>query len=165
MYCTDCHNSDSGPGAGGSGANGPHGSSFEPILEQRLALADGETETSGSYALCYKCHSRSSILADESFPHRIHVVDNKASCVTCHDPHGVQGSTHLINFNSLYVTPLKGQVEFRDTGTYRGNCTLTCHGTSANPTLHEATPYGSGALESPSLRLRPQPTPPIRRRK
>src|SRR5439155_2102941 len=25
MYCTDCHNSDSSAGAGGNGANGPHG--------------------------------------------------------------------------------------------------------------------------------------------
>ncbi len=163
IYCTDCHNSDSGPGAGGSGSNGPHGSSFEPILEQRLALADGETETSGTYALCYKCHSRSSILADESFPHRIHVVDNQASCVTCHDPHGVQSTTHLINFNSLYVTPLKGRLEFQDMGTFRGSCTLTCHGTSANSTLHDATLYGSGALSPSSLRK--QPGPQIRRRK
>lgn len=163
MYCTDCHNSETGPGAGGSGPNGPHGSSFEPILEQRLMLADGDTETSGTYALCYKCHSRSSILADESFPHRIHVVDNKASCVTCHDPHGVQSATHLINFNSLYVTPSNGRLEFNDTGNFRGNCTLTCHSGGANSVTHDTTPYGAGALTPSSLRK--QSIPPIRRRK
>ena len=163
MYCTDCHNNDSGAGAGGSGPNGPHGSSFEPLLERRLALTDDETETSGTYALCYKCHSRSSILADESFPHRVHVVDHKASCVTCHDPHGVQSTTHLINFNSLYVTPFKGRVEFNDSGTFRGNCTLTCHSGGANSAMHDATPYGSGALV-PS-QLRKQSPPQIRRRK
>jgi predicted CXXCH cytochrome family protein len=163
IYCTDCHNSDSGPGVGGSGPNGPHGSSFEPILERRLALTDNETETSGTYALCYKCHSRSSILADESFAHRIHVVDNKTSCATCHDPHGSPGTTHLINFNSFYVTPFNGRTEFIDNGTFRGNCTLTCHGTSGSPTLHDATQYGAGAL-TPSP-LRKQITPPIRRRR
>jgi predicted CXXCH cytochrome family protein len=160
MYCTDCHNSDSGPNAGGSGANGPHGSAYEPILERRLALTDNETETSGTYALCYKCHSRSSILADESFPHRVHVVDNKASCVTCHDPHGVQSTTHLINFNSLYVTPFNGRIEFNDTGTFRGNCTLTCHGGGANSVTHDATAYGAGALTPSPLKKAP-----VRRRK
>ena len=163
IYCTDCHNSDTGPGAGGSGPNGPHGSVYEPILERRLALADSETETSETYALCYKCHSRASILADESFPHRIHVVDNKASCVTCHDPHGVQGTPRLINFNSLYVTPLNSRLEFMSAGTYQGTCTLTCHEGSANQTLHDATPYGAGAL-APSALRRP-PSPQIRRRK
>jgi predicted CXXCH cytochrome family protein len=160
LYCTDCHNSDSGPNAGGSGANGPHGSVFEPILERRLALTDNETETAGTYALCYKCHSRSSILADESFPHRIHVVDNKASCVTCHDPHGVQNSAHLINFNSLYVTPFNSRLEFKDMGTFRGNCTLTCHSGAANAVTHDATAYGTGALAPSPLKKTP-----IRRRK
>ena len=163
MYCTDCHNSDTGVGAGGPGPNGPHGSSFEPILERQLALTDGATETSGTYALCYKCHSRPSILADESFPHSIHVVDNKASCVTCHDPHGVQNTPHLINFNSLYVTPFNGRIEFNDTGVFRGNCTLTCHENGANATVHDATNYIAGAL-APSP-LRKQTAPPIRRRK
>jgi predicted CXXCH cytochrome family protein len=165
IYCSDCHNSDTGPGAGGQGPNGPHGSSFEPILERQLALTDNQTETSGTYALCYKCHNRSSILADESFPHRIHVVDNKAACATCHDAHGAQNSTHLINFNSLYVTPLQsnGKLEFVDTGTYRGNCTLTCHSTGPTPTLHVATSYGTGT-NTPSL-LRQKSPSSIRRRK
>ena len=43
-------------------------------------------------------------------------------------------STHLINFNTLYVTPLNSRLEFVDSGTFRGNCTLTCHANSANQT-------------------------------
>src|ERR1043166_5801232 len=171
IYCSSCHNSDEGPGVNGNGANGPHGSSFVPILERELSLVDGAIETEGTYALCYKCHSRASILADESFPHRIHVVDNKASCVTCHDSHGVQNSARLINFNSLYVTPLNGRLEFNSTGTFRGNCTLTCHRDSANPTFHDAisatnvvvSSYGSGAL-LPSMLRKPAPSRIPRRR-
>ena len=159
-YCTDCHNSDTGPGVGGTGPDGPHGSPFEPILERRLALSDGELETSGTYALCYKCHSRTSLLADESFPHRVHVVDNRASCVTCHDPHGVQNNTHLINFNSIYVTPFNGRIEFNHTGTFRGNCTLACHEGGANAVVHDATAYGLGALAPSPLKKSP-----VRRRK
>lgn len=34
---------------------------------------------------------------------------------------------HLIN-----VTPLQGVLEFNRAGTFRGNCTLTCHGKSYN---------------------------------
>jgi hypothetical protein len=176
-YCTDCHNSDAGPGAGGNGPNGPHGSVFEPILERQLSLTDNETETAGTYALCYKCHSRTSLLADESFPHRIHVVDNRTSCMTCHDPHGSERNTHLINFNSFYVTPFNGSVQFNDTGTFRGECTLTCHEGAANavshvpqtrtnlfPTAVNST-YGGGASVGPSSPMRRQFTPPIRRRK
>ncbi|MEI8196423.1 MAG: cytochrome c3 family protein, partial [Phycisphaerae bacterium] len=32
IYCTDCHGSETSKKAGGSGANGPHGSSYRPLL-------------------------------------------------------------------------------------------------------------------------------------
>jgi predicted CXXCH cytochrome family protein len=126
LNCTDCHNSDSSPAAGGSGANGPHGSQFAPLLERQLDLVDFDSENSGTYALCYKCHSRDSILSDQSFKgHREHVLDEKTACTTCHDPHGVANAPHLINFNQLYVKPASnGRLEY--TGT--GSCTLSCHG-------------------------------------
>src|SRR4029077_1965172 len=38
MYCTDCHNNDQGPRAGGSGPDGPHGSAYPPLLERQLVL-------------------------------------------------------------------------------------------------------------------------------
>lgn len=130
MYCTDCHNNNQGPGAGGAGPKGPHGSVYTPLLEQRLELTDNQAENAAIYALCYKCHSRSSILGDQSFKgHRKHIVEEQTACTTCHDSHGVAATTHLINFNSTYVTPSSnGRLEFVDSGTFRGNCSLRCHG-------------------------------------
>ena len=139
MYCTDCHNNNQGPGAGGTGPRGPHGSAYTPLLERDLTLADYATENYGIYELCYKCHDRNSILGDQSFPsHKEHIVDQRTACTTCHDPHGVQATTHLINFNVVYVTPSSnGRREFVDNGTRRGNCSLACHGTD-----HRALSYG-----------------------
>ncbi|HWQ90781.1 MAG TPA: cytochrome c3 family protein [Clostridia bacterium] len=130
MYCTDCHNSDQSPATGGNGPNGPHGSIYPPLLERQLLLQDHNPETAGAYALCYKCHNRSSILANESFPsHRKHIEEYRAACTTCHDPHGVESKPHLINFNTDYVTPsLNGRLEYNSTGNRMGNCSLTCHG-------------------------------------
>jgi predicted CXXCH cytochrome family protein len=130
MYCTDCHNNNQGPGAGGVGPNGPHGSAYVPILERRLELIDNQAESSAVYALCYKCHSRNSILSNQSFSeHSLHVVDVKAACTTCHDSHGVEFVPHLINFNTTYVTKSSnGRLEYVSTGPGAGNCSLTCHG-------------------------------------
>lgn len=129
IYCTDCHNNNQGPNAGGTGPKGPHGSVYAPLLERRLRLTDEGTESPSIYALCYKCHDRNSILSDQSFAyHKMHIDSEKTACTTCHDPHGVQSATHLINFNLDYATPLNGTIEFVDEGTLRGSCTLTCHG-------------------------------------
>jgi predicted CXXCH cytochrome family protein len=131
MYCTDCHNSDSGPNAGGFGANGPHGSIYRPLLERNLALDDYQPETYTTYALCYKCHDRNVVLSNRSFPfHTTHVVNDRAACTTCHDSHGIATSQHLINFNTLYVTPNSlGELSYTSTGLFKGVCSLTCHGT------------------------------------
>ncbi len=138
MYCTDCHNNDQGPNNGGTGANGPHGSAFTPILERNLTLVDGNTETAAEYALCYKCHSRSSILADQSFKeHTKHIQGVKAACTTCHDPHGVETWPRLINFRTAGADPItpssSGRLEYNSTGVNKGNCYLTCHGKDHNP--------------------------------
>ena len=162
MYCTDCHNSDGGPNAGGSGPNGPHGSAFSPILERQLVTTDFQNESAGSYALCYKCHNRSSILADQSFAsHKLHIVDHQTACSTCHDSHGVQSQAGLINFNTLYVQQnSKGKLEFNSTGNYNGTCSLKCHDSE-----HDQTPYGPGAtLQSEMRKLRTTPAPPRKRK-
>ena len=155
IKCTDCHNNDQGPPAGGSGPRGPHGSAFSPLLERQLITADFLGESVANDALCYKCHNRDSILSDQSFRavnslgqdcgHRFHVVDQKAACTTCHDSHGAANNKHLINFNPDYVTAAsKGGIQYSSTGVLRGNCTLTCHGAdhvrTAYPALMTAAP-------------------------
>jgi predicted CXXCH cytochrome family protein len=134
MSCTDCHNSNSSPAAGGIGPNGPHGSLYRPILERQLVIAEGSTESLANYALCYKCHSRTSIRGDVSFKEHTKHLDLRVSCMTCHDPHGVESAAHLVNFNRQYVTPSSsGRLEFVDSGRFRGSCYLTCHGENHNP--------------------------------
>jgi predicted CXXCH cytochrome family protein len=138
VKCTDCHNNDNSPAAGGAGPNGPHGSNFAPILERQQILTDNTAENPANYALCYKCHSRDSILSNASFPfHSRHIVNDQVACTTCHDAHGVANAAHLINFNVTYVTPsARGRLSYFSTGRLHGNCTLTCHGKD-----HESTPY------------------------
>lgn len=138
IACTDCHNSDTSPAAGGAGANGPHGSIFAPLLERNLGTQDFQTESPEQYALCYKCHDRTSILANQSFKfHSTHIVNDQTACTTCHDSHGVENAPHLINFNTTYVTPSSnGQLQYVSTGILHGNCTLTCHGKD-----HQAAAY------------------------
>jgi len=134
IYCTDCHNSDSGPKAGGAGPNGPHGSMWTPILERQAATSDFTTESPQAYALCYKCHNRNSILSDQSFSkHRLHIVDKQTPCTACHDPHGTAMSTHLINFDRTIVfSNNQGILRFEDRGRYMGACYLKCHNINHN---------------------------------
>ncbi len=143
ISCIDCHNS-SDP----NGPNGPHGSDFKYILERNYETDDSTQESSYSYALCYKCHNRDSILNDQSFRrfdgrngHRGHIVDEKTPCSVCHDPHGVsisQGSSqknsHLINFDLEIVQPNSlGDLYFNDNGMFGGECHLSCHGMDHGP--------------------------------
>lgn len=149
IRCTDCHNSDSAAVDGFNGASGPHGSIYEPILAANYDVRDLTMESPQAYALCYQCHDRQSILADESFPlHSQHVVRGRTPCSVCHDAHGVsrtQGNassnSNLINFDRSIVQPasagLGARVQFVDLGTRRGSCTLTCHGVT-----HVSFEYG-----------------------
>lgn len=136
MYCTDCHSSD---GAGSPA--GPHGSIYPHILKFQYITTDNVTETPSAYALCYSCHSRASIRGNVSFKkHSIH-LDNRTSCNTCHDSHGIsstQGNSfnnsNLINFSTTYVSPSSsGILRFEDKGNQTGSCYLTCHGKDHNP--------------------------------
>lgn len=136
IRCTDCHNNDAGPRAGGSGPDGPHGSQYDYLLERNYTTFDDTAESEFEYAMCYKCHQRTSILANQSFSlHSLHIVDERTPCSACHDAHGVSrtvGSvsdhTHLINFDTTIVRPANGVLRFQDTGTLSGSCTLVCHG-------------------------------------
>lgn len=137
ITCTDCHNNDQGPAEGGNGPRGPHGSSYRPILARRLDLADGSPESTSAYALCYKCHSRTSILRNDSFSgHYLHVVEQQTACTTCHDSHASADSPHLINFNVDQVKSYQGIIDHQDLGRFKGNCTLTCHSHEHNATTY-----------------------------
>ncbi len=148
IYCTDCHNSDDP-----AGPQGPHGSNFKPLLSDNYDTTDYASESAFNYALCYKCHSRDSILGDESFSeHRRHIVKERAPCSACHDAHGIsqtQGNatnnSHLINFDLTIVSrgPM-GRLEFVDTGRFSGQCFLSCHrkGHGGNSTY----PRGGGGM-------------------
>lgn len=143
LKCSDCHASDTGALAGGAGARGTHGSQVRPLLAARYETADFTSESHASYALCYQCHDRGSILSDQSFPtHRLHIVDHRTPCAACHDAHGIastQGNmlnnSHLINFatNIVHPDPATGRLEFRDLGRFRGECFLSCHGSVHSP--------------------------------
>jgi hypothetical protein len=137
MTCTDCHNSDQARSAGGAGPEGPHGSSFAPILVRNYATIDNTPESASNYALCYGCHSQDSILNDDSFrEHDKHIRGEDTPCNACHDPHGIsatQGNStnnsHLINFDTSIVFPNQnGLLRFVDNGQFAGSCDLLCHG-------------------------------------
>jgi len=138
IYCTDCHNSDSSKKAGGPGPDGPHGSNKPPLLLANYDTIDGTSESSIAYALCYRCHERTSILANQSFAkHEQHIVNDRAPCSVCHDAHGVsaaQGTVtnnaHLINFDTTVVfpDPITKKLEYDSTGPFTGKCYLLCHG-------------------------------------
>jgi predicted CXXCH cytochrome family protein len=163
INCSDCHNNDSGPKAGGVGPNGPHGSTYAPLLVRQYLTADPTIESASTYALCYNCHNRTSILGNQSFPrHSFHIgggtrmgggmggggmggmASINAPCNNCHDPHGIsitQGNnSKLINFNTGVVSPSSsGILRFESLGTYSGRCYLSCHGMNHNPCT-----YGTG---------------------
>jgi cytochrome c553 len=154
ISCTTCHADDGGV------SRGPHGSTFAPILKERYETGDGTPESLDVYALCYRCHERTSLLSDASFRrksarktssgggHSGH-LSARASCAACHDPHGISvttgpvpaGSgdhTSLINFDVRTVLPVPGGSVplYRRTGTFSGSCTLVCHGVT-----HDAWSY------------------------
>jgi hypothetical protein len=96
----------------------------------------------GPYALCDKCHDVAALVnpsgaGDTVFhKHWRHVVDQSASCSTCHASHGVQGGStvnnaSLVNFDTRIVGPDdKGRLEFKSNSR---QCFLTCHNVVHNP--------------------------------
>ena len=137
IYCTDCHGNNES-----TGPKGPHGSIYPQILKSQYIRTDNTPYNSSNYALCFNCHSKESIMADESFKyHSLHINSVKTPCNTCHDPHGISSSqgnsinnSNLINFNSSIVSnSSSGLRKFEDKGLYSGKCYLTCHGKNHNP--------------------------------
>jgi hypothetical protein len=146
IRCNDCHDNDTGPLAAptpGTGPLGPHGSNWKHLLAGRFDMDNSSTtESAATYALCYKCHDRTTILSSTSCPeHSRHIRSENASCSICHDPHGIsstQGNStnnsNLVNFDKRFVTPSSsGILRFDDLGNRKGRCYLTCHGKNHNP--------------------------------
>lgn len=143
VYCSDCHASDSGGTPVGGAPRGPHGSSYQYLLERQYNTLDNVGYSSTLYDLCFKCHSEDSLDRDESFgTHKKHFKDGDTSCSVCHDPHGIdttQGNptnnSNLMNFdlNSVTADPISGRLEFEDLGRFTGRCYLSCHGKAHSP--------------------------------
>ncbi len=138
IKCADCHGSDNA-----ASPIGPHGSNFQYILVDNYSTKDNQPESPYTYALCYRCHSRTSILANESFKfHAKHIqgtnqgLANGTSCYTCHNSHGSSDNRYLIKFNPAVVTPnARGVLKFAEKGisTFQGECFLSCHGVDHDP--------------------------------
>jgi len=131
MMCSDCHRSDD-PDA----PRGPHGSQYRYLLSGNYETGTHTEESSFAYEFCYRCHDRSSILANESFPlHKEHIQGDLisgisgTSCYTCHTSHGSLHQPHLLEFNPRAVQPeeVSRRIEYRTLGTQSGECYLKCH--------------------------------------
>lgn len=131
MRCSSCHSSDDP-----NGPRGPHGSSYRYLLSDNYSTDPYGDESPYAYGLCYSCHDRSSILANESFPlHREHIVGDPlagrsgTSCFSCHASHGSLENEHLIDFNAQIVQPESTTrlLQYRALGGGSGECYLSCH--------------------------------------
>lgn len=150
ILCTDCHNSDDNREFGGSGPNGPHGSTFSHILERRyefsqapmpgklitnlsptpnLSAAGGQT--GGPYALCAKCHDLKMLMSSASWSEHARHINDGFSCSVCHTAHGMGATSgtfsgeRLVNFDVNVVAPNGSQPISYNRAT--NSCNLTCH--------------------------------------
>lgn len=156
ISCTDCHG-DSTP----EGTTGVHGSSVRHILRRPFQAVDGEAETPATYALCYSCHDRDKVLDESTFPeHRRHVVTQRASCATCHNPHGSVDDLALIRFGEtpppigVSASARSGRLEFESFGSGSGACYVTCHGYDHGPSYYGSfaprdADFGEGRARDP----------------
>ena len=147
ILCTDCHNSDTNRESGGAGANGPHGSKNDHILERQYVISRVDPTsgpgspvvnltpnpaldpTTSLYAMCAKCHDLTNINSDATFAEHKRHINLGFSCSVCHSAHGVPAGstgtvgTRLVSFDMNVVAPQNGIVSYNGTG-----CNLMCHG-------------------------------------
>jgi len=146
IFCTDCHNSDDNRESGGSGPNGPHGSTWTHILERRyeLSTAPGpgqlisnlfptpDLTISGPYAMCGKCHDLDQIMLNTSFTEHARHISDGFSCSVCHVAHGMGAISpsisgeRLVDFDLNVVAPNGTSAISYNRAS--NTCTLLCHG-------------------------------------
>jgi predicted CXXCH cytochrome family protein len=143
LYCTDCHNADDARSAGGTGPNGPHGSTYPHLLQFNLCQDSSGggggcswgTLPAGGAGLCSKCHNITTITGES--PHN--TGDHQATgCTTCHDPHGVIGGTPqanraMMNFDGAVAQAATNGWGYFYTSTTQRGCFTNCHGRNHNP--------------------------------
>jgi hypothetical protein len=146
IFCTDCHNSDDNREFGGTGPNGPHGSTYPHILERnyqfsQAAIPGGTVSNTyptpdlspqGPYALCAKCHDLNNIMSNASWTqHSRHISNDGFSCSVCHTAHGMGAVSasvsgeRLVNFDIAVVGQKPGLTISYNRAT--NTCTLVCH--------------------------------------
>ena len=129
IYCADCHSNDQSRLFKGTGANGPHGSSYPHLLQMSLyqePAGGGSGNTTTGSALCNKCHN----VAGLGSPHGNH---RSYGCTTCHDPHGVIGGSAasnraMINFDTAIVNKGTTYFGYYYNGSGHKGCYVNCHG-------------------------------------
>lgn len=176
VSCSDCHGNDDA-----RGPKGPHGSSVPGLLRANYYATDGGAESADGYALCYGCHDRQALLSRSAFQdHGMHIVDEKASCATCHNAHGSVNNRALIRFgeettiSGVSPSTKAGKLAFVSTGAGSGACYLTCHGHDHGPETYgsmkllveqhrepqsRALPPASGVPGKPTHGGSPRPAP------
>lgn len=132
MNCSECHSNSTT-----TGPAGPHGSMYEAILKLNYNTAYGVSESTTAYALCYSCHSRTTLSTRNSFRyHSRHITSGQIPCIGCHDSHG-SPNTHLQNWTYSNDPDIgatsTGRLEFIDSGNGTGTCYVMCHGKDHNP--------------------------------
>jgi len=174
ILCSDCHNSDDNREFGGSGPNGPHGSTYPHILERRYEMSQvtpgggagttvqnlfpnpelnpscTSTPCASPYALCAKCHDLKNVLANASFNQHARHINDGFSCSVCHTAHGIGAMSasvtgeRLVAFDANVVGPNGGVPISYNRG--KNTCTLTCHNVQHN---------ANGTVSAASRTLRP----------
>lgn len=120
ITCSDCHGNDDP-----TGPKGPHGSNYEFMLKDQYVRVE-TAELPQTYALCYGCHSRQSILGNQSFQkHKEHVVYQHTPCSACHNAHGSITNPNLIDFDKNFVG--LGAASYSPGSGGKPMCYLTCH--------------------------------------
>jgi hypothetical protein len=150
ILCTDCHNSDDNREFGGSGPNGPHGSTFWHLLERQYVFSQaplpGRPVTNlsptpnlsasggisgGPYALCAKCHDLVQILSNSTFSEHARHINDGFSCSVCHTAHGMGATSssvsgeRLVNFD-VNVVAANGTTPIAYSRA-TNSCSLVCH--------------------------------------